>query len=597
MNQHFAEETVLGKAYDSRLIKRLIPYILAFKYYVVLAIFLLLISTLLQLAGPYLIKIGIDQYIEPKNYNGLIFIIVLFGAALVGQAIVRFFQMIVIEWIGQQIMYKLRMQIFSHLQSLPLSYFDTNPVGRLVTRVTTDVDTLNELFTGGFVAIFGDIFTLVGIVIVLFSLNWKLALLILLILPILAYVTFLIRTRLRNSFRQIRIRIAKINAFLQENITGMSIIQLFNRAEKNFLQFDELNRSHLDAYLKTIFYFSLFFPVMQLMLSVSIGLIIWQGGIQVIEKGLTFGALVAFIQYAQQFFRPLSDLAEKYNIMQAAMAASERIFKLLDEKNPIHNPANPVSLEKIAGEIEFKNVCFSYTGTTEDDRNYVLKNISFSVKPGEKIAIVGATGAGKSTIINLLARFYDVTYGEILLDGVNIKNLSLEQLRGNIGIVLQDVFIFAGTLGDNIRLGNRSISQNEIERAAKTVHIHPFIAKFSDGYEHNVTERGSTLSSGQKQLLSFARALAYDPAILVLDEATSSVDSETELLIQDALRQLMQNRTSIIIAHRLSTIQNADRIIVLHKGEIREIGPHDQLLLQSSIYKRLYELQYKNAAE
>jgi len=592
LNYEAQEEKTLGKAYDSKLIKRLFIYILPFKYYVALALFLLIIGTLFHLAGPYLLKIAIDQYIEPKNFDGLQLIIILFGAVLLGQFFVRFLQMYLMEWIGQQIMYRLRIQIFSHLQKLPLSFFDKNPVGRLVTRVTTDVDTLNELFAGGFVAIFGDIFTLLGIVIVLLKMNWKLALVLFSTLPFLAYTTFFIRTRLRDGFREIRVRIAKINAFLQENITGMAIVQLFNREKKNFGQFDELNRSHLDAHLRTIFYFSLFFPMMQLFLSSASGIIIWYGGGQIIEKTLTFGALVAFIQYAQQFFRPLSDLAEKYNMMQAAMASSERIFTLLDEKITIKSPKDPKTIKQLKGNIHFKNVWFSYIGTNENDRHYVLKNISFNVQPGEKIAIVGATGAGKTSIINLLSRFYDVTKGEILVDGVNIKEFELTHLRRNIGIVLQDVFIFAGTIGDNIRLGDKIISEESIEKAAKDVHIHPYIASLPKRYNHPVTERGSTLSVGQKQLLSFARALAFDPAILILDEATSSVDSETELLIQDALRQLLKNRTSIIIAHRLSTIQNADRIIVLHKGEIREMGTHDELFEKDGIYRRLYELQY-----
>lgn len=587
------EETRLGKAYDSRLIKRLLTYVTPYKYHVACTLFLLLLGTLFRLAGPYLIKIAIDQYIEPKDYNGLQLIVILFGAMLLGQFSIRLLQMYLMEWIGQQIMFRLRIQIFSHIQKLPLTFFDKNPVGRLVTRVTTDVDTLNELFAGGFVAIFGDIFTLSGIVIVLLKMNWRLALAIFSVLPFLAYTTFFVRTRMRNSFRQIRIRIAKINAFLQENITGMSIVQLFNREKKHFQKFDELNKSHLDAYLQTIFYFSLFFPLMQLLLSSAIGLIIWYGGGQIIDKTLTFGVLVAFIQYAQQFFRPLSDLAEKYNMMQAAMASSERIFTLLDEKITIKSPENPKTIKPIKGNIHFKNVWFSYIGTNDNDRNYVLKNISFDVQPGEKIAIVGATGAGKTTIINLLSRFYEVTKGEILLDGINIKELELTHLRENIGIVLQDIFIFAGTIGDNIRLGNRTISQQLIEQAAKDTHIHSYISSLPDRYNHSVTERGSTLSVGQKQLLSFARALAFDPAILVLDEATSSVDSETELLIQDALRRLLKNRTSIIIAHRLSTIQNADRIIVLHKGEIRETGTHNELFEKDGIYKRLYELQYK----
>jgi len=557
LNYEAQEEKTLGKAYDSKLIKRLFIYILPFKYYVALALFLLIIGTLFHLAGPYLIKIAIDQYIEPKNFDGLQLIIILFGAVLLGQFFVRFLQMYLMEWIGQQIMYRLRIQIFSHLQKLPLSFFDKNPVGRLVTRVTTDVDTLNELFAGGFVAIFGDIFTLLGIVIVLLKMNWKLALVLFSTLPFLAYTTFFIRTRLRDGFREIRVRIAKINAFLQENITGMAIVQLFNREKKNFGQFDELNRSHLDAHLRTIFYFSLFFPMMQLFLSSASGIIIWYGGGQIIEK-----------------------------------ASSERIFTLLDEKITIKSPKDPKTIKQLKGNIHFRNVWFSYIGTNENDRHYVLKNISFNVQPGEKIAIVGATGAGKTSIINLLSRFYDVTKGEILVDGVNIKEFELTHLRRNIGIVLQDVFIFAGTIGDNIRLGDKIISEESIEKAAKDVHIHPYIASLPKRYNHPVTERGSTLSVGQKQLLSFARALAFDPAILILDEATSSVDSETELLIQDALRQLLKNRTSIIIAHRLSTIQNADRIIVLHKGEIREMGTHDELFEKDGIYRRLYELQY-----
>lgn len=597
MNHSIYEESVLGKAYDSRLMKRLLVYLRPYRLPGLLSIILLLVLTGLQLAGPYLIKIAIDDYMAVKDFSEIKIIAIIFMAVLLLQAGIQFTQNILLEWIGQRIMAKLRQDIFSHLQHLPLSFFDRNPVGRLVTRVTTDVDTLNEIFTEGFIAIFGDIFSLVGIVVVMLQLNWKLALLTFCILPFLAGATFFIRTRLRQNFREVRVRIARINAFLQENITGMSTVQLFNRERKNFDQFDGLNQDHLEAHLKTTFYFVLFFPVVQLLLAVATSAILWYGGGQILQQTVSFGVLVAFIQYLERFFHPLAHLAERYNIMQAAMASAERIFNLLDEKITIQSPVNPQKIENPTGPVEFKNVSFRYPVPTGNgpDAAYVLKDISFTVKPGEKVAIVGATGAGKTTLMNLLTRFYDIESGAILLDGINIKNLDLHDLRQNIGIVLQDVFIFARDISGNIRLGNDQIQFAQIQQAAREVNLDTFIQRLPEKYAENLTERGSSLSTGQRQLLAFARALAFNPKILVLDEATSSVDPETERLIQQALLRLLENRTAIIIAHRLSTIEHADKIIVLHKGTIRQQGTHRELLHQAGIYRQLYSLQYSRA--
>jgi ATP-binding cassette subfamily B protein len=581
------EEEIIGKAYDSRLMKRLLSYLNPYKIYVALAVFILFVISLLQLAGPILTKIGIDKYIAAGDFKGLNLIGVLFLAILIFGFILQFLQMYLINWIGQKVMYDMRGQIFAHIQGLSLSFFDRNPVGRLVTRVTTDVESLHQMLSSGVVAIFGDIFTLIGIVIALLILNWKLALVTFSVLPLLFYATFLFKKRIRETYRMIRVRIARINAFLQENISGMAVVQIFNRERRNFQKFDTLNQDHLQAYLKTIFYYAIFFPSVQLISALAIALIVWYGGGRILEGTLTFGALVAFIQYAERFFRPIMDLSEKYNIMQSAMASSERIFRLLDQKSEIVSPAHPKTLEVVRGEIEFKNVWFAYK-----DEEYVLKNISFHIAPGEKVAIVGATGAGKTSLINLLLRFYEVNQGEILLDGVNIKEMEPHYLRRHFSIVLQDVFLFDGTVAYNIRLGNKDISDEQLLRAARDVNAHLFIQKLTRQYDEEVQERGRILSVGQRQLLAFARALAFDPAVLILDEATSSVDTETELLIQEALRRLMQNRTSLVIAHRLSTIQNSDRIMVLHKGEIREMGTHQELLANEGIYYKLYQLQY-----
>ncbi len=586
-NVSLHEEEVLGKAYDRRLLRRLLAYLQPYKPQVGVSVGLLLAISVLQLAGPYITKVAIDRYIAAADWAGLTRMALLFLGALVLDFAFQFAQIYLLQWIGQNVMYDLRAKIFAHLQKLSLSFFDRNPVGRLVTRVTTDVEALYEMLSSGVVAIFGDIFTLTAIVIFLLALNWKLALVAFSVLPLLFYATFLFRKKVRASYRDIRVRIARINAFLQENIVGMPIVQIFNRERQNFERFDRLNADHLQAHLRTIFYYAVFFPTVQLMSALALALIVWYGGSEVVRGVLTLGSLVAFLQLAQRFFRPISDLSEKYNIMQSAMASSERIFKLLDTQPEIVAPAQPVALGRARGDITFDHVWFAYK-----DEEYVLRDICFDAKAGERIAIVGHTGAGKTTLINLLARFYDVRRGAVLIDGIDIRRLDPHELRRNIGIVLQDVFLFAGSVEYNIRLGNEEIEMDRVVQAAKDVHAHRFIERLPRGYQEEVHERGSTLSLGQRQLLAFARALAFDPAILVLDEATSSVDTETELLIQDALQRLMQGRTSLIIAHRLSTIQNADRIIVMHKGEIREVGNHQELLAKGGIYYRLYQLQY-----
>ena len=568
--------------------KRLLRYLKPYKWFVLFAFILILISSGFYLVGPHLIKIAIDEYIMKNNIGGLSFIALVYLFALIFGFVMKSFHTYIMQIIGQKVMYDMRMEIFTHLQGLSISFFNRNPVGRLITRVTTDVDALNELFASGVVTIFGDIFTLLGIIVFLLYYNVKLALITFSVVPILFIAAFLFKTKVRKSFREVRIRIARINSFLQENITGMKIVQIFNREEKNFGKFDSLNKDHLDAYLQTIFYYAIFYPAVEIISSLAIALIVWYGGINVLNNALSLGSLVAFITYAQRFYQPISDLSEKYNILQAAMAASERIFKLLDTKISIPESPKPVKIKEISGDIEFKNVWFAY------NKDYVLKDISFKVKRGQSIAFVGATGAGKSTIINLLARFYDPDRGAVFIDGIDIKNMTKKTLRENLGVVLQDVFLFSGDIKYNISLGDDNISFEKIRKAAVEVNIEKFISKLPGGYSEDIRERGSILSFGQRQLLAFARALVYDPKILVLDEATSNVDTETEILIQNAVKKLMNGRTSIIIAHRLSTIQNADKIIVIHKGGIREVGTHQQLLAKRGIYYKLYLLQYKD---
>jgi ATP-binding cassette subfamily B protein len=582
------EEEVLGKAYDARLARRLLGYLAPYRKVVFISVLLLLVVSALQLVGPYLTKLAIDRYIRQNDLAGLTRLAALFVAALLVQFGTASLQSYLMNWTGQRIMNDLRAQIFSHIQRLHVGYFDRHPVGRLVTRMTTDVDALNELFSAGVVSIFGDVFMLSGIVVVMLWLNWKLALVSFAVVPLIFGATMLFKLKVRDSYRWVRACVAKINAFLQENITGMPVVQAFVQEQRKFGEFEERNREHLDANLQSIFYYAVFYPVLDLLGAAAIGLILWYGGGQVLQASLTLGAVVAFVQYSERFYKPISDLSEKFNILQSAMASSERIFKLLDTAPLIVSPPAPTRPATIRGEIEFRNVWFSYKENAP-----VLKDVSFSVQPGEKVAIVGATGSGKSTLINLLCRFYEVDQGGVFVDGVDVRQLPLDLLRQSITVVLQDPFLFRGTIEENIRLWGRPMGADRIEAAAEQVHAHRFIERRADRYLSPVTERGASLSVGERQLLAFARALAHDPKVLVLDEATSSVDTETELLIQDALHRLMSGRTSLIIAHRLSTIQDCDRIIVLHKGVIEEEGSHSELLRRRGVYYKLYQLQYK----
>jgi ATP-binding cassette, subfamily B, multidrug efflux pump len=607
MSHH--EEEVLGKAYDARLMRRLLAYLWPYRLQAATALASIIAASVLQLAQPYIMKIAIDRHIAVGDLRGLNVIAGVFLAVLLASFALEYLQTWVLQMTGQRIMFDIRMQIYGHLQRLDLQYYDRNPVGRLMTRVTTDVDVLNDLFTAGVVSIFGDVFTLLGIMIVLVVMDWRLALIAFSVLPLIVLVTQWFRGHVRDSYRTVRTWIARINAFLQEHITGMSTVQLFRREPRSFARFDEINRAHRDANVESIFYYAVFYPAIEIIGALASALLIWIGGGWTMQGTLTLGSLVAFLLYSQRFFRPISDMSEKFNVLQAAMASSERIFKLLDTDVKIQSQlasrdsrmANPATEEPPAASreprpalsalsrgLKFEHVSFAYT-----DDDYVLKDVSFEVRPGERVGIVGATGAGKSTIINLLLRFYDVSKGRILVDGVDVRELRLDDLRRLFGLVLQDVHLFSGTIADNIRLGNAAIADEAVRKAAETVHADAFINRLPQGYDSPVAERGATLSVGQKQLLSFARALAFNPAILVLDEATSSVDTETEMLIRDALHILMAGRTTIAIAHRLSTIQDMDKILVMHKGELREMGSHQELLAKRGLYFKLYQLQFQ----
>ncbi|HQJ64918.1 MAG TPA: ABC transporter ATP-binding protein [bacterium] len=587
MSQH--EEEIIGKAYDSRLMRRLLTYLHPYRWQVVLAVVVLIFGSLAELLLPWLTRVAIDRYISTRQFRGLIGLAAVYFAVLLMQMTFIFFQTFLTQKIGQKVMYDMRNQIFSHLQRLPLSFFDKNPVGRLVTRATNDVETLNSMLSSGVVTLFGDLFVLFGIIIVMLVFNWQLALLCFTVLPLIFAASAWFRINVRESFRKVRLRIARINSYLQENIMGMSIVQIFNREKKNYRRFDELNHDYLEAYLETIYYYSVFYPLVEIISSLALAIILWYGGIRVISGTLTIGVVVAFVQYSQRFFQPIRDLSEKYNLMQSAMASSERIFKLLDEPEQTLIPDHPAKMPPPCGEIEFRGVSFSYNLDEP-----VLKQISFRIGCGQKVAIVGATGAGKTTLINLIDRLYEPSSGQILLNGIDTGLYPLAELRRRVRMVLQDVFIFSGTVEYNIRLGDQSIPMDRVVQAAKDVHAHDFIEKLPNGYQTELSERGSNLSVGQKQLLSFARALVFDPEVLIMDEATSSVDTETELLLREATTRLMAGRTSVIIAHRLSTIQNVDWILVLHKGELREMGTHAELLARKGIYHRLYQLQYQN---
>ena len=593
------EEEVLGKAYDARLMRRLLTYLRPYKQQVAIALASIMAFSVLELVPPYLIKLAIDRYIPARDLDGLALVAALYFGTQLGSFALEYLQTWTLQMTGQRIMFDIRMQVYSHLQRLDLRFYDRNPVGRLMTRVTTDVDVLNDLFTSGVVSVFGDVFTLVGIMVVLIVMDWRLALVAFSVLPLIALVAQWFRRNVRESYRTVRTWIARINAFLQERITGMATVQLFRREGKDFARFDEIDRAHRDANLDSIFYYATFYPLIEIVSALAASLIIWVGGGWVQSNALSIGSLVAFLLYSQRFFRPISDMSEKFNVLQAAMASSERIFHLLDTPVEIQNPVRArTRATGLAARIAFEHVSFSYApvGADSSQSDWVLRDLSFVVEPGQRIAIVGATGAGKTTIINLLLRFYDVQQGRITIDGIDIRDMDLHELRSLFGLVLQDVHLFSGTIAGNVRLGDSSISDETVRSAVAAVHAGGFVDALPGRLETPVAERGATLSVGQKQLLSFARALAYDPRVLILDEATSSVDTETELLIRDALRVLMRGRTTIAIAHRLSTIQDMDRILVLHKGQLRESGTHQELLAQRGIYHRLYQLQFKERA-
>jgi ATP-binding cassette subfamily B multidrug efflux pump len=597
------EEEALGKAYDARLMRRLLGYMAPYKLWVVLALGLVAVVTPLELAPPLMFKNAIDRYFVPAMkgalaenaaWRGILIISAIYFLVLLFDFLAQYAQIRIMQRVGQQTMYDMRSGIFGHLQRLPMSYFDRNPVGRLVTRVTTDVDALNDLFAAGVVTMINDLFLLVVMAVVLFWIDVRLALATLAVLPGILIVTFVFRHYVREANRKIRTAIARINAFLQEYISGMHVVQLFNREKKAMAEFELRNKENMLAWRDAILAYALFYPAVEFLSFATIALIFWTGGLRILHGGLTLGVLTAFTMYAQRFFRPIQDLSEKFNILQSAMAASERIFKLLDEPVTIESCADAQRLTAARGEIEFRDVWFSYRNVAEPaDEDWVLRDVSFRISPGQTFAIVGHTGAGKTTLISLLLRFYDIQRGQILLDGVDIRFLDLQDLRRHFGIVLQDPFLFTGTIESNIRLGTPGITREDVERAIEKIGLSDFVHSLPEGIATPVNERGSTLSVGQRQLINFARALAHNPRFLILDEATSSVDTKTELLIREALDKLLTGRTALVIAHRLSTIQYADRILVFHKGRLREQGAHQELLAQRGIYYRLYQLQYK----
>jgi ATP-binding cassette subfamily B protein len=669
------EEEILGKAYDSRLMARLLKYLRPYRWQVAIALASIVLKSFADVLGPYLTKVAIDRYLapakgassgiwswlSPRPTTGIAQITAIYVGLLVMTFLLEFLQTYFMQWTGQKVMFDLRRQIFRHLQRLHVAFFDKNPVGRLVTRVTTDVDALNEMFTSGVVSIFEDLFVLFGILGVMLCMNWKLALITFAVLPFIVVATKIFRDRVRDSYRRIRLAIARINSYLQEHISGMVVLQLFNRERKAYDRFEEINRNHMEAYKDAIMAYSVYYPVVEILSAIAIACVVWFGGGDVMRRitatsvAVSFnsktlvafravpavaslGVLVAFIQYALRFFRPIMDFSEKYNILQSAMAASERIFKLLDTPVQVVSPAVTKRPEGL-GRIEFDHVWFAYrdapesgkervgkeasggeegrvgtgappvhagqssasysltksnTASADPTPDWVLRDVTFTIEPGETVAIVGHTGAGKTTLISLLLRFYDIQKGAVRIDGVDVKDMDLADLRSRFGVVLQDPFLFSGTIGGNIRLGTARIQDKDVEKAAEDVNLADFIRALPNGFDEEVRERGSTLSTGQKQLVSFARALAHEPKILILDEATSSVDTETEFRVRDALNRMVEGRTSLIIAHRLSTVQRADKIIVMHKSQLREMGTHQQLLAQRGIYFKLYQLQYKD---
>jgi ATP-binding cassette subfamily B multidrug efflux pump len=643
------EEEVLGKAYDSRLMKRLLHYLVPYKWPVSISLVSILFKAVADVLGPYLVAIEIDRYLvpvsrrtpfdfflSPNPYVGIAEIAAMYVGLIVFSFLLDYLQTYFMQWAGQMVMFDLRKQIFRHLQHMHIGFYDKNPVGRLVTRVTSDVDALNEMFTSGVVSIFEDVFVLAGITAIMLCMNWKLALITLAVLPWIGIATKVFRDKVRDSYRRIRTAIARINAYMQEHVSGMMVLQLFNRERRAFDKFSDVNAVHMEAFKDAIMAHAVYYPVVEILSSIAIACVIWFGGNDII-RGLTvssitveftpkslisfhvvrtvvsIGVLAAFIQYAQRFFRPIQDFSEKYNILQSAMAASERVFKLLDTPVEITSPV-ATKMPAGPGRIEFDHVWFAYRdvlaeaedtgksagegararGEAKAEPDWILRDVCFAIEPGETVAIVGHTGAGKTTIISLLLRFYDVRKGAVRIDGVDVKEMDLAELRRRFGVVLQDPFLFTGTVEGNIRLGTKWITDANVEKAAEDVNLADFIRALPRGFKEEVRERGSTLSTGQKQLISFARALAHNPKVLILDEATSSVDSETELRVREALNRMVEGRTSVVIAHRLSTIQRADKIIVMHKGQVREMGTHQQLLAERGIYYKLYQLQYKD---
>ncbi len=583
------------QGFDGRLMRRIVRYLAPYKWWVLAAFVLTAGASFLGPLRPRLVQEAIDGYIVPGDLEGLQGIILILVGALVGEGVFSLMQGYLTQWIGQNAIYDLRTKVFRHIQRQPLRFFDRTPVGRLITRATSDVEALSDVLSAGVVVIMGNLFRIAFILYFMFSLNWVLALVVLAVMPVMTYGVFQFRRKVRVQYRETRKQVARLNSFLQEHISGMHIVQAFNREREEMKRFSGINHEHRAAQIKTIFYFALFWPMVDIVASTALGLVIWFGGLQAMAGTLTIGVLIAFIQFSRQFFEPIRNLSDQYNTLQSAMAGAERIFGLLDEDASLVEKTTPLVLDRVQGRIEFRNVWFSYRPEEEDgdrETDWILRDVSFVVEPGQQVAIVGATGAGKTTIINTLLRFYDIQRGGIFIDGIDIRDLRLAELRRRVGLVLQDVFLFSGSIAHNLTLEDPDITEADMRRASELVGADAFIRKLPDGYGQDVRERGASLSHGQRQLLSFVRALVYDPEFLVLDEATSSVDTETERLIEQALEKLMAGRTSLVVAHRLSTIQHSDRILVMHKGRIREQGAHQELLAMDGLYRRLYELQY-----